>query len=385
MRKSVLSALALVVFIGPFGGNMVLPMFGALRRDLGASTLLLGLTITVYMVPFGVMQLFSGALSDTVLGRRTAIVAGLVVYSVGSLGSALAPSMVVMLLFRALQGLGNAFTTPIALAVAGDLSPRETRGRVLGLLSASSMLGVTLGPAIGGLVSAFSWRLGFVLLVVLALAAALLVAVTLPSAGGAGAVVRRGALYAVKRALLHRGVLAVSLTGFLVFTARTGLLTYLSDLLSLPPYSLGEPEIGGLLTLVGAGGILASPVWGFLADKIGRRRALLLGIALQAPLLAFFSTGLWYGFLAVLLFLYGFTIAAAMTVLATLAVEVLPQFRATASSVYSSFRFLGYAAAPLVFYGAYTSYLIEGVSLQALAIVAMAAIAYYTLASQARH
>ena len=362
---------------------MVLPMFGALRRDLGASTLLLGLTITVYMVPFGVMQLFSGALSDTVLGRRTAIVAGLAVYGVGSLGSALAPSMVVMLLFRALQGLGNAFTTPIALAVAGDLSPRETRGRVLGVLSASSMLGVTLGPAVGGLVSAFSWRLGFALLVVLALAAVLLVAATLPSAGGA--VARRGALYAVKRALLHRGVLAVSLTGFLVFTARTGLLTYLSDLLSLPPYGLGEPEIGGLLTLVGAGGILASPVWGFLADKIGRKRALLLGIALQAPLLAVFSTGLWYRFLAVLLFLYGFTIAAAMTVLATLAVEVLPQFRATASSVYSSFRFLGYAAAPLVFYRAYTSYLIEGVSLQALAIVAVAAIAYYTLASQARH
>ncbi|MET1128258.1 MAG: MFS transporter [Thermoproteota archaeon] len=379
-RRAALAALAFVVFIGPFGGNMVLPMFGALRRELGANTLLLGLTVTAYMVPFGIAQLFSGAVSDIAYGRRTTITAGLAAYGAGALGSALAPSMGVLLAFRALQGAGNAFTTPIAMAAAGDIFPREVRGRVMGILSLAATLGVALGPAAGGLLSAVSWRLGFGLLAALAAAAALLVRATLPEAEhGKFAARRAGVSYAVRRALAHRGVLAVGLAGFLVFAARTGLVTYLSDLLTLPPYNLSEPEVGGLLTLVGIGGLAAGPAWGFLADKVGRRTALLFGVTIQLPLLAAFSTSSWYSLLPVLLLTYGFTVAAVGTALSTLAVEVLPELRGTATSIYGSFRFLGYAAAPPLFYPAYAAHSISGVSLQALAAILTAGFLYLAL------
>ena len=382
-RGATLFTLALIAFIGPFGGNMVFPMFGSLRRDLGASTFLLGLTVTAYMVPFGFTQLFSGALSDVAFGRRRAIMAGLLVYGLGGLGSALAPDMRVLLGFRALQGLGNAFTTPVAIAIAGDAFPDRVRGRVMGALSTASTLGVTLGPAAGGFFSAISWRLGFASTALLALIATILVATTLPgSRQGPGKSSHRDALQAVRLAVRHRAVLAVSTAALLVFAARTGLLTYLSDLLSLPPYNLPEPRIGGLLTLVGLGGMAAGPVWGLLLDRIGRRASLHLAIGLQLPVLAAFATGSWFRLLPLLLALYGFTLTAATVALVTLAVEALPQLRATASSLYGSFRFMGYALAPPLFYQAYTEHSITGVAVQALAFAFTASIVYQALAGK---
>ncbi len=379
-RLAVMLTLALIAFIGPFGGNMIFPMFGSLRGDLGASTFLLGLTVTAYMIPFGFMQLFSGALSDVVIGRRAAILAGLTVYGIGGLGSALAPDMRVLLGFRAVQGFGNAFTTPIAMAVAGEAFPGEVRGRIMGVLSTASTLGVTLGPVAGGFFSAVSWRLGFASTSVLAVIAAILVAVALPATGQGSASPGRGeAFNVVGQAIKHHGVLAVSLSALLVFAARTGLLTYLSDLLSLPPYGLSEPEIGGLLMLVGLGGIAAGPLWGLLTDKLGRSVSLYLALGMQVPVLVAFVMGSWYRLLPVLLVLYGFAMAASTVSLVTLAVEALPRLRATASSLYGSFRFLGYAIAPPLFYETYIGSSITGVALQALAMVLAAALVYRTL------
>ncbi len=91
--SGVLAAILATVFLGPFGGNMLLPMFRALKESYNVGILFLGLGITVYMIPFSLFQLFSGALSDAIYGRKRVIVSGLAIYALVSLGVASSPSI----------------------------------------------------------------------------------------------------------------------------------------------------------------------------------------------------------------------------------------------------------------------------------------------------
>ncbi len=167
--SGVLAAILATVFLGPFGGNMLLPMFRALKESYNVGILFLGLGITVYMIPFSLFQLFSGALSDAIYGRKRVIVSGLAIYALGSLGVASSPSIELFLCFRALQGIGNALALPIAMALIGDMFPGEIRGRIMGFVAISTTLGGTLGPLFGGMLSPINWRLGFVTIAVMAL------------------------------------------------------------------------------------------------------------------------------------------------------------------------------------------------------------------------
>jgi ACDE family multidrug resistance protein len=363
--QAIISILMFGTFLGPFGGNMILPMFGPFKEDFHVQILLLGALVTFYMLPFSFVQLFAGILSDMYLGRRLIIVLGLIIYSAGAAIAALSPNIWILLGSRVIQGVGNALLLPILLALVGDIFEVEWRGKVMGLLAISTTLGATLGPLFGGYISLYSWRLGFIIIGLFALLIGVLSYTLLPTyiPPKRKALVAIGVLWQNLRRL---SIIAIGILGFILFFTRVSIFTYLSDILTISPYKLSEVEIGRLLSLSGVGGIVSGGISGYLTDRLGRKRTAIIGLSLLTLLITIYTTDLWYTMLPILLFTQGFTATMAGTPISTMAVEINPENRAIATSIYGSMRFLGYALAPPLTYPFYILSMIKGVAIAAI-------------------
>ena len=99
-RRRLAVILAALAMFGPFSIDTVFPAFGVMARDLGVGKVAMQQTISVYLLGYAAMSLFHGPISDAI-GRRKVLLAGIVVFTLASVGGALAPDMPTMLVFRA--------------------------------------------------------------------------------------------------------------------------------------------------------------------------------------------------------------------------------------------------------------------------------------------
>jgi EmrB/QacA subfamily drug resistance transporter len=105
-----------------------------------------------------VLLLTGAALGDR-FGRRRMFVIGLSIFTAGSAAAALAPSIDVLIVARAVQGLGGAIVLPLTLTILSAAVPAERRGLVLGAWGGISGLAVAMGPLVGGaVVEGISWQ-----------------------------------------------------------------------------------------------------------------------------------------------------------------------------------------------------------------------------------
>jgi MFS family permease len=133
-----------------------------IRAALGFSTASLDWVIDAYSLAFGGFLLLGGRVGDA-FGRRATLCAGIALFTAGSLAGGLALSPALLLASRAIQGLGAAFAAPNALALITVISAEgRERTRALGLFTAASAAGGSLGLVLGGaLTSWISWRAAF--------------------------------------------------------------------------------------------------------------------------------------------------------------------------------------------------------------------------------
>ncbi|MDZ4719341.1 MAG: MFS transporter [Roseiflexaceae bacterium] len=118
--------------------------------------------ITGYLLAYTIGMAFAGRLSD-LYGRRVCYTIGLIVFIVGSLGVALAPSLELVIFGRIIQALGAGALVPVAMALTGDLFPQASRAQALGIIAAVDTAGWMVGHLYGGaLMQLFdNWRLLF--------------------------------------------------------------------------------------------------------------------------------------------------------------------------------------------------------------------------------
>ncbi|MER5859554.1 MFS transporter [Streptomyces sp900105245] len=146
--------------------NVALPSIG---RDLDASLAALQWTVNAYMVTLAGLILLGGSLGDR-YGRRKVFVVGVVWFAAASLLCGFAPSPVVLIAARALQGVGGALLTPGSLALIQASFHPDDRSRAVGVWSGFGGIGAAIGPFLGGwLVTGPGWRWVFLLNVPLAL------------------------------------------------------------------------------------------------------------------------------------------------------------------------------------------------------------------------
>jgi EmrB/QacA subfamily drug resistance transporter len=130
----------------------------ALGEEFDASVAGLQWTLNAYTLTLAALVLLGGSLADH-FGRRRMFLIGIVWFAVASLLCAMAPSIEVLAIARALQGIGGALLTPVSLAILQSSFARGDRARAVGAWSGLTGIAAAAGPLVGGwLVDAFSWR-----------------------------------------------------------------------------------------------------------------------------------------------------------------------------------------------------------------------------------
>jgi len=138
--------------------NIALP---TISRELNATTTQLQWIVSAYTLIFASLQITAGGLGDR-LGRKRWFLFGLGLFTCASLLGALSQNITMLILARAVQGLGAAFIMPLSLSLISVAFPPEERGKALGIWSAIS--GLALGPIVGGfLVQYANWHWVFII------------------------------------------------------------------------------------------------------------------------------------------------------------------------------------------------------------------------------
>ncbi|MGW7404220.1 MFS transporter [Streptomyces sp. NPDC054833] len=166
-----LAVLATAQFLVVLSTSIVNVALPRIRVGLALSDTGQAWTVNAYVLVFGALLLPGGRAGD-VYGLRRVFLLGLGLFTVSSLGAALAPTAIVLIACRAVQGIGAALLAPTALALVLTLYPdRERRGTALGVWGAVSGAGGAAGVLLSGvLTSLYGWRAVFVVMVPLALA-----------------------------------------------------------------------------------------------------------------------------------------------------------------------------------------------------------------------
>ena len=156
---AVLVTLAAAQFLMALDGSVMNVSIATVAKDVGTTVTGIQTAITLYMLVMA-MFMITGGKVGAIIGRRRAFAIGCVIYGAGSLTTALAPTLGVLILgWSLLEGIGAALILPAVVAlVASNFAPAQ-RPRAYGLVAAAGAIAIAVGPILGGLVTTYaSWR-----------------------------------------------------------------------------------------------------------------------------------------------------------------------------------------------------------------------------------
>lgn len=176
-----MTALAGATLLASLGISIVTVALPALVRAFSASVASVQWVVLAYLLSVTVTITLAGKLGDLV-GHRRVLIAGLTLFTVASLVCAMAPTLGLLIVGRAIQGIGGAILLALPLSIARERVAKQRIGSAMGLFGTMSAIGTALGPSLGGLlIGGFGWRAAFVLLVVFSAGTWLLAAKAIPA------------------------------------------------------------------------------------------------------------------------------------------------------------------------------------------------------------
>ncbi len=325
------AGLSLAMLLASFGTSIANVGLPALAAAFDAAPGDVQWVVLAYLLGTTTLVAGAGRLGD-IVGRRRLMLGGITVYVLASGACGVGPAVWLLVLARAVQGEGAAVLMALSTALVAEAVPRQQAGQAMGLLGTMSAIGTAGGPALGGLlIAGFGWRALFAAAVPLGLVALVLVARGLPAraptgvaerpafdaagtlvlalalgayalamtvgtglavpallvaaAAGAGlflAVERRAAAPLVRPAMLRDPVLGAGLA------MNAMVATVMMTTLVVGPFYLarGLALDAAAVGLVMAAGPVMSALSGLpagrLVDRLGARRATMLGLAAMA-------------------------------------------------------------------------------------------------------
>ena len=148
----------------PISTDLYLPALPAIRAAFADSGSQVQLTLSAFILGFGVAHLFTGPLSDR-YGRRPLLLSGLGIYVLASLGCAFASDVTMLIIFRVLQGIGACSGSVMSRAIIRDLYEPRRGAYVFSLIASAFTIVPMFAPLIGGLLTVwFGWRANFLCL-----------------------------------------------------------------------------------------------------------------------------------------------------------------------------------------------------------------------------
>jgi predicted MFS family arabinose efflux permease len=348
-----------------------------LAEDFAVAPTVASIVVTAFALAYGLFQIVHGPLGDRI-GRLRTVAVAMLIACLGSLGSALAPSLTWLTLLRFATGIGAAGIIPVSIAWIGDHTSYEDRQTALGRFMGFSITGQILGPALGGALAEWlSWREVFYVLT----AAFLVVAVAVfrldrgeRRRGGAQKThATEHFLRTYQDILRVRWVRTILLIVFAEGALFYGTFAYTGAWLK-ETFDLSYLVIGAVLAGFGIGGLCYSALVRRLLRRLGEA-----GFALGAALvlLTFYVclpfSPVWQ-IVGPLCVIAGFGFYMLHNTLQTKATEMYPRARGTAISAFALSLFCGQAVGVALFgrvialFGYAPSFVVTGIALLLLAV-----------------
>lgn len=262
----------------------VLPEFAA-HFGLGAAGSSLALSVSTGCLAVAIF--IAGAISEGRDKRRLMFVS-MALAAVCNVLAAVAPTWGALLAARALEGILLGGVPAVAMAYVSDEIHPRALGFSMGLYIGGTAFGGMAGRVgMSALADFFGWRVALATIGCLGLLSALGFVLLLPRTSGVPATEPRGRLgfgyhlQAWRTHLKTPGLPLLFLSGFALMGVFVSLFNYAGFRLALPPYSLSQTQIG-LIFCVYLFGILASPIAGALADRLGRGPVLVGGVVVMS-------------------------------------------------------------------------------------------------------
>jgi DHA1 family bicyclomycin/chloramphenicol resistance-like MFS transporter len=266
-------ALAAISAMGSMAIHMLVPALPALANDLRIRPEQAQLAISVYLGGLGTGQLLAGPLVDRI-GRRPVLLAGLALYIVGALVSALAPGLPTLLAARLVQAVGGAAGVVTSRVMVSDIFGREESARRQATLMMIVLVSPAFAPVVGGMLVAIGgWRLVPAVLTVTAALAMLVALLRLPETrivtrAPAGASLPRNLARLIRNRQFVLATLALA-------GGSSALYMFLASapFLLVRGYGLSESEAGLCFLVVAFASICGTRVVGPLARRTDALRA----------------------------------------------------------------------------------------------------------------
>ncbi|QBD79780.1 MFS transporter [Ktedonosporobacter rubrisoli] len=359
----------------------VLPM---IAKETGVTEGLAGQLVTVFSLTYGL----GAPLLAAIIGRwprNRVLIAALGLFGLANLGSALAPSYLLLLISRILVGCFAAVYTPLAYTTATALAPAEKRGQALSLV----VVGITVATAIGSPLGTwvgehYGWRFSFVLITVLAgIAFLALLLCGLPKERVQSVLPLKARLAPIAHPVVALALLPAlfwNLGAFLVYT-------YIAPLLQQNLHIL---DISGLLVAYGLGAVGGTLSGGRLADRFGAQRpiiTLLIVLSIVEAILVFTTTSLLSTL--VTLFIFGLLTSLIFIPQQHRLLSVAPEHANVILALNNSTFYLGIAAGAAIGGVALRTVAVTqlgwlGAAFMLLALLAFFLSIYYTRTARAR-
>jgi MFS transporter, FSR family, fosmidomycin resistance protein len=312
-----------------------------IRADLGLDYLQSGFLVTAFSLTAGLSQLFGGWLSDRI-SKVKAIALGLGGVGLSAIAISFAPNFHLLLVALIVLGIFAGFYHPSAISALSTHFEARQRGRVVALHMLGGGLGFGLGPLLGAVIaSRYNWHLGYALLGIPTLVAAVLVFNQLKLAPDKLQVDTRAiqapqnrwkSIWQVFKPSI--GVIIISIAMQLI----TGPIMSFVSLFLIDVHHLSAAASSMWVTIIRFGGLAGNLVGGWLNDKWGRRNTIFLILVMFGPVV-FLLARLPFGFaLGVVFVLFGWLMAMRETTMQTLLMDNSPpNLRATIIGIYFSF------------------------------------------------
>ena len=339
-RWALAMLLACLSMLGPFSIDTYLPAFSGIASTLSASPLQMQQTLSAYLFGFAFMNLFHGALADS-FGRRPVILGGVALFTVASIGCALAATPAQLIACRALQGLATGAGTVVSRAVIRDMFPPADAQRVMSQVTIFFGVAPAIAPLAGGVLFVHAgWRSIFWFLAAIGAALWLANLRLLPETLHADdrqpfnpRNLMRGyaSLLGNRRFVLLALASGVPFNGMFLYVLSTP--AFLGDLLGLAPTQYFWFFVINITGIMGG-----AWVSGRLAGRIEPRRQVRAGYAIMAATSvvnvaanALFTAHAAWALLPIAVYSFGWALLTPVVTLMLL--DVVPQRRGLASSL----------------------------------------------------
>ncbi len=153
--------LASLTALAPFAIDTYLPAFEVMEDDLATNSNFIQQTLTFYLVPYTIMTIFHGAISDSI-GRIKTIKYGMSLFILGSIGCVFATSIEMLWISRLIQGVGAGAGNVVARAMVRDLYSGATAQKVMATIQIIFGIAPAIAPMVGGLLLGISWQAIFI-------------------------------------------------------------------------------------------------------------------------------------------------------------------------------------------------------------------------------